>query len=60
MSVHYANIDPKLLREINRRRRGSAEYKRMLARYEKECGECLTFSNEEEYEEFCKNRKQNT
>ena len=43
-------------REMNRKRRGQAEYRRMVARYDKECGECLTFKSESEYETYCEKR----
>lgn len=61
--VKCVQIDGRVMRELNRKRRASEEYERMIARYNQECGECLSFKNEEEYEDYLKSRtayKQNT
>ena len=55
--MKHTSIDElKFQREMNRKRRGQAEYRRMVARYNQECGECLSFKSEEEYKVYCNNR----
>ena len=56
MSIKCVQIDGRVMRELNRKRRASEEYERMIARYNKECGECLTFKNQEEYMKYVNNR----
>ena len=51
-AVKQVNFDAKTLHNYNKKLQSEFEFEAMIDRYDKECGECITFKSIKECEEW--------